>query len=460
MQRTRTLFGTDGIRGEANQWPMTAEVALQVGRALAYQVRSGKMGRRHPQHKSRIVVGKDTRLSCYMLEQALTAGICSMGLDTLLIGPLPTPGVAFVAQSMRADAGIVVSASHNPYMDNGIKIFGADGFKLPDAAELELEELILGDALRDIRPTGMEIGRAVRIDDARGRYIVYLKSVFPNHLTLDGVRVVVDCANGAAYKVAPEVLRELGAEVITVGVEPNGVNINHECGSLHPEKVQALVKQHQAHLGIALDGDADRVILVDENGKMIDGDAVLALCALELQRRHLLANNTLVTTVMSNLGLDKAMQKAGIQVLRTPVGDRYVVECLRERGCNFGGEQSGHLVFLDHATTGDGMVAALVILATMVRDQKKLSELTAVFQPYPQKVINIKVTQKTPLDDLPHVQDAIRKAEAMLAGEGRTLVRYSGTEMKARVLVEGADAAQTETAAHLIAQALRDAVGA
>ena len=451
----RKLFGTDGIRGEANAWPMTVDVALKLGRALAAQVRAGKMGRAKKEgHRPRIVIGKDTRLSGYMIEQAIAAGITSMGVDVMLVGPLPTPGIAFITHSMRADAGVVVSASHNPYQDNGIKIFGHDGFKLPDAVELELEARILGTEVSETGVTGADIGKAFRIDDARGRYIVYLKNAFPPDLTLDGVRIVVDCGHGAAYKVAPEVFRELGAEVVAVGVSPDGTNINAGCGALHPENLVEHVLERGAHLGVALDGDADRVIVVDEKGKVVDGDAVMAICARELHRRGSLKKSTLVATVMSNIGLERCLKTAGIAVERVQVGDRYVVERMREHGYNLGGEQSGHIIFLDATTTGDGVVAALALLGNMVREQRPLSELAAVFEAAPQELVNVKVAKKTPLEQLPDVRALIAAVEQRLAGEGRVLVRYSGTEMKARVMVEGPDPALIRADAQAIADAL------
>jgi phosphoglucosamine mutase len=450
----RKLFGTDGIRGPANVYPMTAEVALALGRALGWLVRQGRMGRPDKLHRKRIVIGKDTRLSGYMLEQAIAAGITSMGVDIMLVGPVPTPGIAFVTHSMRADAGVVVSASHNSFEDNGIKIFGHDGYKLPDAVELELEELILGERIKDERPTGTEIGRARRIEDARGRYIVFLKNVFPGELTLDGIRIVVDCAHGAAYKVAPEVFAELGAEVITLGVSPDGTNINEGVGSLHPEGIEAKVRELRADVGIALDGDADRVIVVDERGNLVDGDAVMAISARELSHRGLLKKNTLVTTVMSNIGLERCLAPLGIGVERTQVGDRYVVERMREGGFNLGGEKSGHLIFLDHSTTGDGVVAALALLGVMVREEKPLSELAALFAPTPQELVNVRVAGRIPLEELDDVQALITEVQSRFGAEGRVLVRYSGTEMKARVMVEGPDAVEIRKDAQAIADML------
>ncbi|MFZ9888434.1 MAG: phosphoglucosamine mutase [Myxococcota bacterium] len=449
----RKLFGTDGIRGKANEYPMTAEVALALGRALGYSIARGELGRPDKLHRKRIVIGKDTRLSGYMIEQAIAAGITSMGVDVMLVGPLPTPGIAFITHSMRADAGVVVSASHNPFEDNGIKVFGHDGYKLPDDVELRLERYMEQDLAR-IRPTGTEIGRATRIEDAAGRYVVFLKNVFPGDLTLDGMRIVVDCAHGAAYKVAPAVLQELGAEVVTLGVSPDGTNINAGVGSLYPIGIEHKVRELRADVGIALDGDADRVIVVDEQGDLVDGDAVMAICARELHRRGQLRRDTLVTTVMSNLGLERCLRRDGISVERTAVGDRYVVERMRDGGFNLGGEQSGHLIFLDHATTGDGMVAALALLAVMVRERRKLSELASVFERVPQELVNVRVARKVPLEELPEVQRLIAAVEGRLGADGRVLVRYSGTEMKARVMIEGPDADVIRKDACAIADAL------
>jgi len=433
--KNRKLFGTDGIRGVANKHPMTGELAMALGRALTLALRRSG-GRKSP----RVVIGKDTRLSGYMLETAIASGICSMGGQVMLVGPLPTPGISFITHSMRADAGVVISASHNPYEDNGIKLFGADGFKLPDESEAAIEELMEGD-LAARAPTKGGIGQAVRIDDALGRYVVELKHTFPRDLTLDGIRLVVDCANGAAYRTAPIVFSELGAEVKPLGVSPNGRNINQRCGSLHPELASRQVVKSGAQIGVTLDGDADRLILIDERGDVVDGDAVMALVATRMLRRRELRKKTLVTTVMSNLGLDHAIAAAGGKVLRTPVGDRYVVEAMRKKGCNLGGEQSGHLIFLDHATTGDGIVAALQVLAVMVREGRPLSELASgIMRRVPQVLINFAVERKVPLEQLPRSGEAIAAVERKLGAEGRVLVRYSGTESKARVLVEGPSA--------------------
>ena len=451
MTKTRRLFGTDGIRGVANTEPMTAELAMQVGRAVAHIVRNGS-------HRHKIVVGKDTRLSGYMLENALAAGICSMGVDVYLVGPLSTPGIAFVTQSMRADAGAVISASHNPFQDNGIKFFARDGFKLPDEVELQIESLIFENRLDSFRPTAMHVGRATRIDDAQGRYIVFAKSTFPRELSLEGLKVVVDCANGAAYKVAPLVFEELGAEVIRLNVAPNGTNINDGCGALHPESMAKAVLEHGARLGIALDGDADRVIVVDEKGETVDGDAIMAICAQHLALQKKLAHDTVVATIMSNMGLDIAMARLGLRVERTQVGDRYVVEHMRRNGFNFGGEQSGHLIFLDHTTTGDGVIAALELLTVMLRSGKPLSELKRLFEPVPQTQVNLAIARKRDLADLPEVTRAIRDAESKLGKEGRVLVRFSGTELKARVLIEGPSRDTNEALADQIVEALRAAL--
>jgi phosphoglucosamine mutase len=446
------LFGTDGVRGVANVHPMTAEVALQLGRALAYLIRNGT-------HRHRVVIGKDTRLSGYMLEQALASGIASMGVDTVLIGPMPTPAIANLTVSMRADAGAVISASHNPYQDNGIKFFWRDGFKLPDETEARIEDLIATREIDHIRPTATRIGRSERLDDARGRYVVFLKNTFPRELTLEGLTIAIDCANGAAYRVAPSVLEELGARVIKLGVEPDGKNINHKCGALHPENLSRAVLKHQAHLGIALDGDADRLIVVDELGQVVDGDAIMAICTGGLVGRRELAKKTLVTTVMSNLGLERAVERWGVKVKRTKVGDRYVVEEMRKNGYNLGGEQSGHLVFLEHATTGDGTLAALQLLAVLCRKQKPLSELAQIFEPVPQTLLNVVVKQRRELGELPEVMKAIRSAESKLAKDGRVLVRFSGTEPKVRILIEGPDRPKNEQYAKEIAQALTRSLG-
>ena len=449
----RKLFGTDGVRGVANIEPMTTETAMRLGRAVAHLFhRAG--------HRGKIVIGKDTRLSGYMFEQAMAAGICSMGADVLLCGPLPTPGIAFITSSMRADAGVVISASHNPYQDNGIKIFAADGFKLPDTAEARIEELLDGVELDAARPPASEVGKATRIEDARGRYIVFLKNSFPRNFTLDGFKIVVDCAHGAAYKVAPAVFQELGATVYALGDEPDGRNINDGVGALYPRGIRQAVRDLNAHVGIALDGDADRVIFADEHGRVVDGDAIMALCARRLLQRGELKQNTLVATIMSNLGLERAIQQHGGRLVRTQVGDRYVVEEMRKNGYNLGGEQSGHLIFLDHMTTGDGIIAALQVLALMIEQGRPLSELASLMQPYPQVLINVKVKQRYPLDELPAVQSLRKDIEGRLGKDGRVVLRYSGTEPKARVMVEGPDEATINGYAQELAAAIVAGCGA
>jgi phosphoglucosamine mutase len=452
IETKRKLFGTDGIRGVANVHPMTAEVAMQVGRAVGYLVRNGN-------HRHRIVIGKDTRISGYMLETALAAGVCSMGVDVMMVGPLSTPGIAFITQSMRADAGAVISASHNPYQDNGIKFFARDGFKLPDDVEAHIEELIFSNKIDHLRPTATNIGKATRIDDAQGRYIVFLKNTFPKDLTLDGLTVVVDCANGAAYRTAPAVFEELGARVIPLSVEPDGKNINAKCGALHPENMAKAVVKHGATIGIALDGDADRVIVVDEKGETVDGDAIMAICAKDLLAQKKLARKTVVATVMSNMGLEVAMAGLGAKVVRTKVGDRYVVEEMRKHGYSFGGEQSGHLIFLEHTTTGDGVIAALALLAVMQRSGRPLSELKRLFEPVPQTQISIPIRIRRDLSELPGVGKAIRSAEHALGKEGRVLVRFSGTELKVRVLVEGPERKANEGHAAAIVAELKRVLG-
>lgn len=453
MSRAKKLFGTDGVRGVANKEPMTAEMALKLGRAIAY------VFKKQP-HRHRIVIGKDTRLSGYMIESALMAGVCSMGVDALTVGPLPTPGIAFVTTSMRADAGVVISASHNPYQDNGIKFFSRDGLKLPDELELEIEDFIFEDTQDPThRPTASEVGKAFRVDDAKGRYIVFVKNTFPNELTLEGLKIVIDCANGAAYKVAPLVFKELGAEVIPICVNPDGENINDGCGALHPENVSVAVKESGADLGLALDGDGDRCIMVDERGEVVDGDHILAICATSMLREGTLKKNTLVATIMSNSGLEEALEKAGGKVVRTRVGDRYVVEEMLKNGYNLGGEQSGHIVFLDHTTTGDGIISALQVLKSIVREKKPLSELASVMETYPQVLLNVKVREKKDLKDLPAVTGALNEVEEKLGGRGRAFIRYSGTEPLARITVEGRDEAEINGLANTLAELLQKEIG-
>ncbi len=452
------LFGTDGIRGMANQYPMTSEVALAVGRAAAH-VLLGKAAKERSGRKPRIVVGKDTRLSGYMIENAIASGICSMGADVILIGPLPTPGVAFVTQSMRADAGIMISASHNPFDDNGIKIFSSDGFKLPDDVEDEIERLVVNSELIKSRPTGENVGRAKRIEDVLGRYLIFLKSQFPKDLDLSGFRIVLDCANGAGYKVAPLVFEELGAEVIRKGVSPDGTNINENCGALFPEGLQEAVTQYRADIGVALDGDGDRCILSDEQGQIVDGDQIIGLCALQMKKDGTLKGNTVVTTPMSNMGLEVALNEKGIQMIRAQVGDRYVVEALRKGGFNLGGEQSGHIVFLDQSTTGDGIMAALKVLEAMKRTGKKLSELKKNVKLFPQARQDVRVARKDPFEQFPDVSKSITDAENKLAGRGRVFVRYSGTESLARVMIEGEDRSEINLLAKSIAQLIQKNLG-
>jgi phosphoglucosamine mutase len=447
---TRKLFGTDGIRGVANRDPMTAEMALRLGQAVAHRFR--KRGR-----PGKIVIGKDTRLSGYMLESALQAGIVSAGADVMLVGPLPTPGIAFITWSMRADAGVVISASHNPYQDNGIKIFASDGFKLPDEVEAEIENemIAIGGGDDGVRASPDAIGKAVRIEDSVGRYVQFLKHAFPKERTLDGVKVVVDCANGAAYHVAPQVFQELGAVVEELNVWPDGRNINYHCGALHPETMADEVRRSGAALGVALDGDADRVILADEKGNIIDGDQVMAILGTRMIASDQLPQRTVVATVMSNLGLERALAAKGGKLVRTAVGDRYVVEAMREKGFMLGGEQSGHIIFLDHATTGDGMVAALRVLAVMVQEGRPLSELASTMTRYPQVLLNFAVTRKRPFEEMPKVQSLIAKVESELGADGRVVVRYSGTESKARVMIEGTDEAGIKAQADEIAATLQ-----
>ena len=450
----RKLFGTDGVRGVANVYPMTTEIAMQLGRAIAY-ISKGSSQRRH-----RIVIGKDTRLSGYMLENALVAGICSMGVDVLQVGPLPTPGIAHITKSMRADAGVVISASHNPFQDNGIKFFSGDGFKLPDEIELKIEKLLESKKIDALRPTATEVGKAFRIDDAAGRYTVFLKNSFPNEFDLAGLKIVLDCGNGAAYKIAPAVFEELGAEVIPLGVQPNGTNINAGCGSLHPEVISEAVRANRADIGIALDGDADRVIVCDEFGNEVNGDQIMAICATDLLDRKLLKKKTLVATVMSNMGLDIALRKAGGKIIRTAVGDRYVVEEMRRGGYTLGGEQSGHLIFLDQNTTGDGVMAALQLLAVMRRRSLPLSELAGIMIPLPQVLVNVRVRSREDVMTIEPIAAAIREVEQKLGDTGRVLIRYSGTEPLLRIMIEGQNTYEITTWANQLADLVKQTIGA
>ncbi len=441
------LFGTDGIRGKANHPPMTGEIAFEVGRAAAYVLKK-KHGR------DMILIGKDTRLSGYMIESALTSGICSVGVDVVLVGPMPTPGIAFVTRSLRVDAGIVISASHNPYDDNGIKFFSSDGFKLPDSIENEIERAVFSKNLRNIRPEGAGIGKAHRIDDAAGRYIEYVKSTFPKGKTLEGLKIVVDCANGAAYKITPYVLSELGADVIAINDKPDGKNINANCGSTHPEIIQKAVLEHKADIGISHDGDGDRAILCDEKGEIVDGDKIMAICALDMKKRGRLKGNVVVTTVMSNIGFEIFLKKSSIKVIRTQVGDRYVVKEMLKRGCNLGGEQSGHIIFLDYNTTGDAAISALQILAVMTGRGKTLSELASVVPIYPQVLVNVPVLKSKSIEKFPRVITAIKKAEKKLKS-GRILVRPSGTVPKIRVMVEGDNMQDIKAIAEEVAEVIK-----
>lgn len=447
------MFGTDGVRGIANVHPMTAEMALEIGRAAAY------VCKKHPKQRHKIVIGKDTRVSGYMLESALTAGICSMGVDVLQVGPLSTPGIAFLTRSMRADAGMVISASHNPYQDNGIKIFSRSGFKLPDAEEDEIEDLITSGRIRDIRPTADEIGRAERIEDAGGRYVVFCKNTFPEDQTLEGMKIVLDCANGATYRLAPAVFSELGADVTAIHCAPDGININHNCGSQHTGDLSARVRETGADVGLAFDGDGDRLIAVDERGAQITGDQVMAICARMYKELGLLRNNLVVATVMSNFGFFTAMKRLGIREGVSKVGDRYVLEMMQEKGGVLGGEESGHIIFLNHHTTGDGIISALQLLWAMRWSGQPLSELAGVMTLSPQKIINVDVTDKPPLETLPELQTKVREAEAELGERGRVLIRYSGTQSMCRVMVEGPTEEMTGRLTLALADAVKQCIG-
>lgn len=443
IEKEAEIFGTDGVRGKANSFPMTVEIALALGRA------AGKLFRCH-EGRHRVVIGKDTRLSCYMFENALIAGLCSMGIDTLMVGPFPTPGVAFITRAYRADAGIVISASHNPFFDNGIKFFSSEGFKLPDSWEKEMTHLVQRNDFSKNLPLDSDIGRNTKIHDADGRYIEYIKATFPRRRSLKNLTIVLDCANGASYRVAPLVFSELDAKVHVYGNTPNGLNINDGCGSLHPETIQKAVIDHKADVGIALDGDADRVIMVDENAQIVDGDVILAICAKDMLKRGLLRNKKVVSTVMANLGFVKAMEEMGIEVIQSQVGDRYVIQEMVKYDANLGGEQSGHLIFLDHNTTGDGLVSALQVLRIMIETDSKLSDLASIFKKYPQAYENVIVSSKPPLETMKNVTEAIEQAKQTLGNSGRVLVRYSGTEMLCRVMVE----APKQRLAHQLALSL------
>ena len=443
----KRLFGTDGMRGKVNHFPMQPDIALRLGLAAGAYFRTGD--RRH-----RVVIGKDTRLSGYIYENALTSGLCAAGMDVFLVGPLPTPAIAFQTRSMRADFGIVISASHNPFEDNGIKFFDGQGFKLQDSVEEVIAGMVLDPGWICEYPRPSAVGRAFKIDDAPGRYIVSIKNSFPPRLTLDGLRIVLDCAHGANYKVAPMALRELGAEVVPIGVEPDGLNINQHCGSLYPEVAAAKVRETRADIGLALDGDADRLVVVDEAGSILDGDTIMAICALDLLEKNRLPGNLLVSTVMSNMALEVFMAEHGGRLLRTDVGDRYVVEAMRERGALLGGEQSGHIIFMEYGTTGDGLLAALQLLRIMREKDKPLSELAGLLRPFPQTLRNVPVREKRPFDSLAALQEALREVRAALGDRGRVLLRYSGTEPLARVMVEGEDADLVERLAGALAEAI------
>jgi phosphoglucosamine mutase len=454
------IFGTDGVRGVANVEPVTAETALKLGRAAAH-VFTQLNPRTLPEgSRPKIVLGKDTRLSGYMLENALVAGITSLGVDVLVIGPLPTPGVAYITRSLRADAGIVLSASHNPYEDNGIKFFRHDGYKLDDQIEAQIEDLVFTGKIDNIRPTAGRIGRAARIDDALGRYVEFAKRSFPRDMSLEGMRVAVDVANGAAYKSTPCILRELGAEVAVAHNEPNGMNINAGCGSTHPDEIQRIVEATDADVGITHDGDADRVLLCDENGEIVDGDEILAIAALDLLKSGQLREHTLVATVMSNFGLDDALAANGGKVVRTKVGDRYVIEEMMKKNLNLGGEQSGHMIFRDFTTTGDGIISALQILRIMRETGQPLSKLKKCLMKYPQAQRNLEVKSKPPIEELRDVVKLRDEVERELAGQGRVLLRYSGTESKIRLLIEGREFDKIDKHANRIAKAIQSAIGA
>ncbi len=459
MTEEKKIFGTDGVRGVANVEPVTAETSLKLGRAAAH-VFTQLNPRKNPQGtRPKIVLGKDTRLSGYMLENALVAGITSLGVDVLVIGPLPTPGVAYITRSLRADAGIILSASHNPYEDNGIKFFRHDGYKLDDQVEQQIEQLIFAGEIDSIRPTAGRIGRAARIDDALGRYVEFAKASFPRGMSLEEMRVAVDVANGAAYKSTPCILRELGADVTVAHNDPNGTNINAQCGSTHPEEIQRLVKETGADVGITHDGDADRVLLCDENGEIVDGDEILAIASVDLLRTNRLEQNTVVATVMSNFGLDETLAAQGGKVVRTKVGDRYVIEEMVQRKLNLGGEQSGHIIFRDFTTTGDGIISALQILCIMHKTGQPLSKLKTSLKKYPQAQRNLLVKEKPPLTELPAVMKLVNEIEKELSGKGRVLLRYSGTEPKIRLLIEGREFDKIDKQANRIADAIQQAIG-
>lgn len=453
-KKSDKLFGTDGIRGTANKFPMVPETVIRIGQAIGYVLQKNKSKLPWKAKDLKVVVGKDTRLSGYMIEQALSSGLNSMGVYVHLVGPLPTPGIGFLTRNMRAAAGIVISASHNQYQDNGIKVFGYDGFKISEEMEKEIEHLVLNEDLTKLLPESASIGRTRRIDDAQGRYILYVKNTLPLDQTLDGLRIVLDTAHGAAYKVAPAIFEELGAEVIQLGNAPNGVNINDKAGALFPDKVSKAVVDYRADVGISLDGDADRVIMVDEKGEIVNGDHILGICAMHMKKYGQLKKDTVVTTQMSNFGLERKMRENGIKVVKTAVGDKYVVEEMRKNGYNLGGEQSGHIIFLDHTTTGDGCVAALNVLSVIKEAGKKLSELNRMIEDVPQVLLNCKVKQRKDLETLNGYNSLIQKISDKLKNEGRVFVRFSGTEPVIRVLVEGPDKKEISAYAEEIASFL------
>lgn len=444
MIANRRFFGTDGIRATANTEPMTADIALKVGMAAGHIFNRGD-------HRHRVVIAKDTRLSGYMIENALTSGFLSVGVDVLLVGPMPTPAVAFLVRAMRADMGVMISASHNPYLDNGIKLFGPDGYKLSDALEMKIEALMQSDLSKTLSAP-QHIGRAKRLDDAPGRYIEFVKSTFPRDKTLEGLKIVIDCANGAGYVVGPIILRELGAEVVPISVAPNGMNINAECGSTHPKALQEAVLREKADLGLALDGDADRLLMVDEKGDVIDGDQLMALVATHWHQENMLKGGGVVTTQMANLGLEQYLQTLGLQLVRTQVGDRYVMEAMRKDGFNVGGEPSGHIIFSDHVTTGDALIAALQVLA-MKRENVPFSKTARVFKPVPQVMHNVRYRGANPLKQS-QVQQAVAALEAQLGKVGRLVVRASGTEPLIRIMIEGEQQAELERQAAALAEVI------
>ena len=446
------LFGTDGVRGVANEHPMTAEMAMNIGRATAHLFK--RKG-----HVPKIIIGKDTRISGYMFENALVSGICSMGVNAILVGVIPTPGIAFLTSSMRADAGIVISASHNPFQDNGIKIFSGDGFKLPDETELAIEETIFSNNMQQLHPSPDELGKAYRMEDARGRYIVFLKHTFPKEHTLEGTRVVLDCANGATYRVAPATFFELGADTFTLFDQPDGKNINVDCGSQHPETLMKEVLKRKADVGFAFDGDGDRLIAVDEKGTVLTGDQVIAICAKIMKKEGTLGNNLVVRTVMSNLGLSEALEKLGIDSILTKVGDRYVLEQMLERNATIGGEDSGHVIFLQHHTTGDGIITALQVMAAMKKEGKPLSELAKIMDVFPQALINVDVKSRQDISTIPEIVKVIKDVEDKLGTKGRVLVRYSGTQNMCRVMVEGPTLEETEKYCGQIAEVVKAKLG-